>query len=117
MSRFKTLKPVYDLFKLFEGNWAANKPATHLFHEAALAQYVRIRPVQWVKSISLRLELLGSLGKTNCFEGHGKILRPKVTLNSYSNGSEEACIYMVPLVDHLSPTLVKKQKQTQNVLL
>ena len=41
-----------------------NKPATHLFHEPVLAQYVRICPVQWVGSISLRLELLGSLGKT-----------------------------------------------------
>ena len=41
-----------------------NKPATHLFHAPVQAQYIRIRPKQWVGSISLRLELLGSLGKT-----------------------------------------------------
>ena len=55
---------VVCLFQLFEGNWIYNKPAAHLFHEPILAQYVRIRPVQWVGYITLRLELLGLLSKT-----------------------------------------------------
>ena len=63
---FSTSKTKYDiffLFQVFEGNWVHNKPATHLFHEPIFSKYVRIRPVKWVRSISIRLELLGSSGK------------------------------------------------------
>ena len=48
--------------QLFEGSWDQNSTLTHLFNEAVLAQYVRIRPQDWHVGIGLRVELLGCPG-------------------------------------------------------
>ncbi|XP_072025097.1 uncharacterized protein [Amphiura filiformis] len=45
--------------ELFEGSWDQSTPVTHLFHEAVLAQYVRILPQSWHGNVSMRCELLG----------------------------------------------------------
>ena len=50
------------LKQLFEGSWDQHSPSTHLFYEAVLAHYVRIRPESWYGGIGLRVELLGCPG-------------------------------------------------------
>ncbi|XP_072025091.1 uncharacterized protein [Amphiura filiformis] len=57
--------------EIFEGNWIHNQLATHLFYGPILAQYIRIRPVEWegLYTATFQIELLGLLVPTlECLE-------------------------------------------------
>ena len=79
----------FCLFQIFEGSWAYDKPATHLFYEPVLAQYIRIRPIQWVNSISLRVELLGVLGK-----------KKKITIITVISSTGSLVLFIIDFSSH-----------------
>ena len=52
--------------KAFPGNEDNESPVINVFPDTIEAKYIKVRPINWKKRISLRLEILG------CYHPYGK---------------------------------------------